>query len=212
MKKICFQWCGYIQFYSVSIPDYKNVICLLVICLLVLLGWTIHMFCEIKQTIVYNGQARQLDASHQGRHFNFFLGAKFFFIFFNATGLLKNWKNSTLYVVIYLTLFIVPFFLFSLFFSFLSLFSFFSFFFFFFYLFSFSLGGDGPPAPHPPPPKWRLCFISRVKTLWAKYYRVGIRTIWPSSFNSLLHGEECIVGCDGGRTSISNRREGVQYL
>ena len=27
----------------------------------------------------------------QGRHFNFFLGAKRFF-FFNATGLLKNWK------------------------------------------------------------------------------------------------------------------------
>ena len=36
----------------------------------------------------------------QGRHFNFFLGGQHFFKFFNATGLLKNWKNSTLYVVI----------------------------------------------------------------------------------------------------------------
>ena len=32
----CFSWCGYIQFCSVSIPDYKNVICSLV-----LPGWTI---------------------------------------------------------------------------------------------------------------------------------------------------------------------------
>ena len=36
---------------------------------------------------------------HQGRHFNFFLGGNFF-LFFNDTELLKNWKNSTLYVVI----------------------------------------------------------------------------------------------------------------
>ena len=36
----------------------------------------------------------------QGRHFNFFLGGQIFVLFFNATGLLKNWKNSTLYVVI----------------------------------------------------------------------------------------------------------------
>ena len=35
-KFFCFPWCGYIQFCSVSIPDYKNVICLLV-----LPGWTI---------------------------------------------------------------------------------------------------------------------------------------------------------------------------
>ena len=33
---VCFPWCGYIQFCSVSIPDYKNVIWLLV-----LPGWTI---------------------------------------------------------------------------------------------------------------------------------------------------------------------------
>ena len=43
----CFPWCGYIQICSVSIPDYKNVICLLV-----LPGWTIPMFNEIKQTVV----------------------------------------------------------------------------------------------------------------------------------------------------------------
>ena len=36
----------------------------------------------------------------QGRHFNFFLGGQIFVLFFIATGLLKNWKNSTLYVVI----------------------------------------------------------------------------------------------------------------
>ena len=35
-KKFCFPWCGYIQFCSVSIPDYKNVIFLLVPP-----GWTI---------------------------------------------------------------------------------------------------------------------------------------------------------------------------
>ena len=44
---------------------------------------------------------RQKETDRQGRHFNFFLGeGQNFFKFFNATGLLKNWKNSTLYVVI----------------------------------------------------------------------------------------------------------------
>ena len=38
----------YIQFCSVSIPDPENVICLLV-----LLGWTIPVFFEIKQTHYY---------------------------------------------------------------------------------------------------------------------------------------------------------------
>ena len=75
----------------------------------------------------------------QERHFNFFLGGQNFVKFFNATGLLKNWKKQH-FICSNLTLFIVPFFLFFLFFS---LFSFFSFF------FSFSLGGggDGPPSP-----------------------------------------------------------------
>ena len=91
--------------------------------------------------------------SRQKRHFNFFLGGPNFFLFFNATGLMKNWKKQH-FIFSILTLFIVPFFLFSLFFSsFLSLF-FLSFFFFFFFLFSLSLGGgggggdDGPSAPH----------------------------------------------------------------
>ena len=45
-KNFCFPRCGYIQFCSVSIPDYKNVICLLV-----LLGWTIPRFFRLsKQT------------------------------------------------------------------------------------------------------------------------------------------------------------------
>ena len=40
------------------------------------------------------------DRQVQGRHFNFFLGGANFVLFFKATGLLKNLKNSTLYVVI----------------------------------------------------------------------------------------------------------------
>ena len=79
----------------------------------------------------------------QGRHFNFFLGGEFFLLFSNATGLLKNCKKQ--HVICNLTLFIVPFFLFSLF----SLF----FLFFLFFFFSFSLGGGGGRRPPPSPPK-----------------------------------------------------------
>ena len=75
----------------------------------------------------------------QGCHFNFFLGGRNFFKFFNATGLLKNWKKQH-FICSNMMLFIVPFFLFSLFFSF-----FFSSFFFFF--FSFSLGAMAPQPP-----------------------------------------------------------------
>ena len=69
-------------------------------------------------------------------------GAKFF-LFFNATGLLKNWKKQH-FICSNLTLFIVPFFLFSLFSLFFSLFSFFLSFFLF-------------PWGRPPPSllKWR---------------------------------------------------------
>ena len=76
----------------------------------------------------------------QGRHFKFFLGVKFFYLFFNATGLLKNWKKQH-FLCSNLTLFIVPFF----FLSFVLLFSLFSSFFrlFFFFL------GEGT-APQPP--------------------------------------------------------------
>ena len=79
-----------------------------------------------------------------GASFQLFLGGPIFFIFFNATGLLKNWKKQH-FICSNLTLFIVAFFLsffFSLFFSFF-------FFFFLFFFFSFSLGGGRRP-PQPP--------------------------------------------------------------
>ena len=89
-------------------------------------------------------QTRYSDPSKQGRHFNFFLGQNFF-LFFNATGLLTNWKK-TAHICSNFTLFIVPFFLFSLFFLFFFLFFLFFFFSFFFFLFSLSLGRR-PPSP-----------------------------------------------------------------
>ena len=70
-----------------------------------------------------------------------------FFIFFNATVLLKNWKKQH-FICSNLTLFIVP--------DLRSCFSFFLFsfsFFCFFFIFSFFLGATAPQ----PPPKWRLC-------------------------------------------------------
>ena len=81
----CCPWCGYIQFCSVSIPDYKNIICLLV-----LLGWTIPMFYEIKQTYYY-----------------YILGLKFAFIIFAnfEVNIILLWKNiwlldSVSYIVV----------------------------------------------------------------------------------------------------------------
>ena len=70
-----------------------------------------------------------------------FSWGQIFYLFFNATWLLKNWNNKH-FICSNLTLFIVPFFLFSLFFSFFSL----------FFFFSFSLGGGGRRPPSPPPP------------------------------------------------------------
>ena len=72
----------------------------------------------------------------QGRHFNFFFGAKF-----------DYWKigKKQHFICSNLTLFIVPFFLFSLF----SLFSLFLF--FFFCLFSFSWGATVPQPPQMTP-------------------------------------------------------------
>ena len=93
----------------------------------------------------------------QGRHFNFFLGGPKFFLFFNATGLLKNWKKQH-FICSNLTLFIVPFFLFFSFFSFLSFFSFFlSFFLFFFFL-----GGGGGATPPQPP-------LNDASAIWGDY-------------------------------------------
>ena len=63
-----------------------------------------------------------------------------FFLFFNATGLLKNWKKQH-FICSNLTLFIVPFFL-SFFFS--------LFFLFFFLFFFFSFSWRGVTAPQPP--------------------------------------------------------------
>ena len=71
------------------------------------------------------------------------MGGQKFLLFFNATGLLKNWKKQH-FICSNLTLFIVPFFLFSLFFSFFFLF--FSFFLSFF-LFFFFLGEATAPQP-----------------------------------------------------------------
>ena len=77
----------------------------------------------------------------QGRHFNFFLGGQKIFSFFNATGLLKNWKKQH-FICSNLTF---P--------SFFLFFPFFSFFFFLnLFFFSFSLG-----AAAPSPLKWRPC-------------------------------------------------------
>ena len=96
----------------------------------------------------------------QGRHFNFFLGGQNFFIFFNATGLLKNWKQH--FICSNFTLFIVPFFL--------SFFLFFFYFFFFFFLFSFSLGGRRPPSPPQITPLhiWR-CFGAHLQIWYIEY-------------------------------------------
>ena len=86
--------------------------------------------------------------AHRGVISTFSWGGQNFFLFFNAPGLLKNWKKQH-FICSNLTLFIVPFFL--SFFFFLLFFLFFLFFLSFF-LFSFSLGGaTAPPAPL----KWR---------------------------------------------------------
>ena len=85
----------------------------------------------------------------QWRHFNFFLGGPNFFLFFDATRLLKNWKKQH-FICSNLTLFIVPFFLSLFFSSFFSFFSFFSSFSFFFSFFIFLGGGGGGDAPQPP--------------------------------------------------------------
>ena len=52
-------------------------------------------FCNVQKKIwhVSNVKCTHTTRTTQGRHFNFFLGG--------GTGLLKNWKNSTLYVVIW---------------------------------------------------------------------------------------------------------------
>ena len=63
--------------------------------LYVILKYVYKFFLKIGVRL--STQSVALICSIQGRHFNFFLGAKFF-LFSNATGLLKNWKNTTLYM------------------------------------------------------------------------------------------------------------------
>ena len=99
---------------------------------------------------------------NQGRHFNFFLGGANFFSFFNATGLLKNWRKQH-FIFSNLTLFIVPFFL-SFFFSLFSLF----FLFFFLFSFFFFLGGGG--APSSPPPQMRPLVLTGLNELFILFY------------------------------------------
>ena len=47
---------------------------------------------------VPGGKGDDFSPHAQGRHFNFFLGGQNFLKFFNATGLLQNWKKTTLYM------------------------------------------------------------------------------------------------------------------
>ena len=82
----------------------------------------------------------------RGCHFNFFWGGGIFLEFFNATGLLKNWKKQH-FICSNLTLFDN---------SLLSFFLFFPFFLFFlFFTFSFSFFPWGRRRPPMPPLKWR---------------------------------------------------------
>ena len=104
-----------------------------------------------------------------GASFQLFLGGQIFKIFFNATGQLKNWKKQP-FTCSNLTLFIVPFVLFSLFFLFFL-------FIFLFFFFSFSLKGG--KATSPQPLKWRL---------WHKYDQN------PSHKHGHKHGHGLVQG------------------
>ena len=95
----------------------------------------------------FSNAKRQQYVIWAGASFQIFLGGPNFFKFFNATGLLKNWKKQH-FICSNLTSFIVPFFLFLFF----SLFSSFFFFLFFFFL----EGWRGPPAPQMTPLPLRL--------------------------------------------------------
>ena len=86
-----------------------------------------------------------------GASFQLFLGGKDFFYLSMPPDYWKIGKKQH-FICSNLTLFIVPFFLFSLFFSFLSLFSFLL----SLFLFPCLGGGGGGGATAPQPPKWRL--------------------------------------------------------
>ena len=101
----------------------------------------------------------------QGRHFNFFLGAKFFFCSMPP----DYWKigKKQHFICSNLTLFIVLSFFFSLFFSFLSLFSFVLSFFFF----SSSGGGGGGGGDGLPAPQMTPQTLYRINYSWFVYKR-----------------------------------------
>ena len=95
-------------------------------------------FTDDQKYSITNPPLRNVTWIDAGASFQLFLGGPKIFLFFSATGLLKNWKKQH-FICSNLTLFIAPFFL-----SFLSLFSFLSFFFSFFL---FPWGGRRPPSP-----------------------------------------------------------------
>ena len=114
-------------------------------------GKEVHNYFKISKFSIFNFQIFKKKIFQKKKKFsnfqnfqNFKIIPKFF-LFFNATGLLKNWKKQH-FICSNLTLFIVPFFL-----------SFFPFFLFFLSFFLFSWGAtatqqpsnDGP-APNPP--------------------------------------------------------------
>ena len=114
--------------------------------------------CYISWKMLYHGRCYIMEDAHliQGRHFNFFLGAKIF-LFFNATRLLKNWKKQH-FICSNLTLFIVPFFP-------SSFFIFFFLFFFLLFLLFFFLGGDSPPSPPQMTPLISSVFFDVLKSV-----------------------------------------------
>ena len=116
-------------------------LCILSLRLCILSLWAVAMHIELEPSTnrLYSYMFAlhiAIFLSHSGASFQLYLGGPNFFLFFNATGLLKNWKKQH-FICSNLTLFIVPVFLFFLFFFFL-------FFLFFFFL---GGGGDGPQPP-----------------------------------------------------------------
>ena len=107
-----------------------------------------------------------------GASFQLFLGGQKIFLFFNATGLLKNGKKQH-FICSNLTLFIVPFFLF---FSFFSL----------FFLFFFFLGGRRPPSPPQMTPLYFSLFFSFIVTCTATVWQLQINKKDSIQFYSLF--------------------------
>ena len=113
-----------------------------------------------------------------GASFQLVLGGANYFLFFNATGLLKNWKKQH-FICSNLTLFIVPFFL-----------SFFFFIFFLSFFFFFFLRGRRPPAPSNDAPGHVLKCQARTSCIcmyYAVYLLGSIGCHHRNIINSTLH-------------------------